>query len=83
MKTMMRREPHTSTTLHLITFAVTLWLAAFVGVDGVFAQVKPAPQKASPTTSKEAEIKKKLRQAAIPEDEYGRGTEAGDCPNPG
>ncbi len=74
MKTMMRRKPHTSTTLHLITFAVTLWLAAFVGVDGVFAQAKPAPKEATPTTSKEAEIKKKLKQAAIPEDEFGRGT---------
>jgi len=74
MKTMMRRKPHTSTTLHLITFAVTLWLAAFVGVAGVFAQAKPAPKEAAPKTSKEEKIKKKLRQAAIPEDEFGRGT---------
>jgi len=74
MKTMMRRKPHTSTTLHLITFAVTLWLATFVGVAGVFAQAKPAPKEAAPKTSKEAEIKKKLKQAAIPEDEFGRGT---------
>lgn len=74
MNTMMRRMIHTSTTLHSITLALSLWLAAFVGVEGVFAQVKPAPQKAVPTTSKEEAIKKKLRQAAIPEDEYGRGT---------
>ena len=74
MKTMMRRKPHTSTTLHLITFAVTLWLAAFVGVAGVFAQAKPATKEAAPKTSKEEKIKKKLRQAAIPEDEFGRGT---------
>jgi len=74
MKTMMRRKPHTSTTLHLITFAVTFWLAAFVGVADVFAQAKPAPKEAAPKTSKEEKIKKKLRQAAIPEDEFGRGT---------
>ncbi len=74
MKTMMRRKPHTSTTLHLITFAVTLWLAAFVGVADVFAQAKPAPKEAAPKTSKEEKIKKKLRQAAIPDDEFGRGT---------
>ncbi len=77
MNTMMRRKTHNPTIIHFITFVVILWLTAFVGVDGVFAQVKPAPQKAAPTTSKEEEIKKKLRQAAIPEDEYGRGTSRG------
>ena len=74
MNILMRRRTGTSTTTHFIAFAASICLATLVGAGSVSAQVKPPPQKPAPTTPKEDEIKKKLKQAAIPEDEFGRGT---------
>ena len=74
MNILMRWRTGTSTTPRYIAFAFSLCLATLVVAGSVSAQVKPPPQKTAPTTSKEEEIKKKLKQAAIPEDEFGRGT---------
>ena len=57
-----------------VTLAAGLWLSAFAVVDGVLAQIKPAPQGVAKETSKEEKIKEKLKQAVVLEDEFGRGT---------
>ncbi len=74
MNILIMRGVPTSSIRYFIIFAVSLWLTPFVDTESLSAQLKPVPEKAASATSKEEEIKKKLKQAAIPEDKFGRGT---------
>ncbi len=74
MNTILRRGTHRPITHRFITVVGALWLASFVGAQGVLAQVSPAPNKevAKEETKKEA-IKEKLK-LAMADDEFARGT---------
>ena len=74
MNTTIQSVTHKTAISFSITLAVTIWLVAGMVVDGICAQVRPAPPVVAKEPSKEEKIKEKLKQALILEDEFNRGT---------
>ena len=74
MNTTIQSVTHRATRCLSLTLAASLWLATFMVVDGMCAQVRPAPPVVAKEPSKAEKIKEKLKQAVILEDEFNRGT---------